>query len=134
MSNKNKMIVKSIICFAVLMLLWFVMLSEDFMLLQWYEMSFIYAIVGHIIFVLWKCLSYWTVYFCGREDIMVSEYEYDVKTKYNRATKYYSVKPVIEYKGHKFKGCSFWEFSKERLKDTKPVLNCRVLDKNLIVL
>ena len=134
MSNKTKMIFKSLFNIVMLMLLAFVLISEEFLTLQWYEMSLLYGITIYFAYNLWTCLSYWTVYFCGKEDITVSEYKYEVKTKYNRAAKYYSVKPVRESKGHKFKGCSFWEFSKERLKDTKPVLNCRVLENNLIVL
>jgi len=134
MSNKNKMVLNSIICFVGLIALLIVMISESFMTLKWYEMCVIYGFTVYLICKLWTCLSYWTVYFCGKEDITVSEYDYEVKTKYNRNAKYYSVKPVVEYKGNKFKGCSFWEFSSERLKDTKPVLNCRVLDKNLIIM
>ena len=134
MSNKTKMIFKSVFNVVMLMLLAFVLISEDFMTLKWYEMNLLYGITLYFVCTLWTCLSYWTVYICGKENITVSDYEYEVKTKYNRTAKYYSVKPVIEYKGHKFKGCSFWEFSKERLKDTKPVLNCRVLENNLIVL
>ena len=134
MKNKTKMILKSIITFVIMLLLWFVMLSNEFTTLNWYEIAIITGFELDVIYKYWSCVNYWVIYICGKENITITDYDYEIKTKYNRNAKYYSVKPVIEYKGRKFKGCSFWEFSFERLKDTKPVLNCRVLNNNLIVL
>lgn len=80
MSNKTKMIFKSVFNIVMLMLLAFVLISEDFMTLKWYEMSLLYGITLYFVCTLWTCLSYWTVYICGKENITVSDYEYDLYT------------------------------------------------------
>lgn len=133
MSNKKKMFILTIMC-----ILFFVLFGAAIGIDGGKELTLFELIVvlGAFVYVLIKwitALNYWTVALLG-EDIKISGYDYEMKVKYNKVLRYYSVRPVVTFGDKKFKGLAFWEFNKDFLNKDKEVLSCKKLGKDLIIL